>query len=150
MILIFLLLLRAGLSHAGYEKLKPYGFTVHAGIDGGSNYIVYATLALNKNAESLFEGYRQAVAAYGRPLRLRADMAFEALPIGQDMLDYRGPGTYLTGPSTHNQVGPGFLAKKEVDRLTYYPILTEDQPLASLLCIWYSVVHSVRFVWLLS
>ena len=38
---------------AGYEKLKPYGFYIHAGIDGGSNFVVYATVALNKEAASL-------------------------------------------------------------------------------------------------
>lgn len=75
---------------AGYEELKPFGFSVHAGIDGGSNYIVYATLALNNSAESVSEGYKQAIQAYGRPLRVRADLAFEGLPTGQDMLDHRG------------------------------------------------------------
>lgn len=89
---------------AGYEKLKPYGFTVHAGIDGGSNFIVYATLALNKSSSSIFTGYRSAVEQYGRPGRVRADMAFEALAVGQDMLDHRGPGAYITGASVHNQV----------------------------------------------
>ncbi len=38
-------------AHAGYEKLRLFGFNVHGSIDGGSNFIVYATLALNKNAE---------------------------------------------------------------------------------------------------
>jgi hypothetical protein len=77
---------------------------VHAGIDGGSNYVVWAQLALNKCSDSLFMGYAKAVELHGRPLRVRADMAFEAQGIGQDMLDNRGPGSYLTGPSTQNQV----------------------------------------------
>ena len=38
------------------------------------------------------------------PLCLRADMAFEATFVGQRMLDERGPGSFITGPSTANQV----------------------------------------------
>ena len=90
---------------AAYEKLKPYGFYVHGGIDGGTNFMVYITVALNKSAAALFRGYRQAVATFGRPLMLRADMCYEATAIGQDMIDHRGPQAYLTGPSTANQVG---------------------------------------------
>ena len=89
---------------AGYEKLKPYGFYIHAGIDGGSNFVVYATVALNKEAASLMAGYNDAVAQYGRPLRLRADMCFEAASgIGADMIAHRGQASYLVGPSTANQ-----------------------------------------------
>jgi hypothetical protein len=88
-----------------YKKLKPYGFYIHGGIDGGSNFVVYARVATCKNAAALYKGYRQAVQAYGRPLRLRADMAFEAaVGIGADMNDHRGDRAYLVGPSTANQV----------------------------------------------
>ncbi|KAK9819596.1 hypothetical protein WJX72_000124 [[Myrmecia] bisecta] len=86
-----------------YEKLKPYGFYVHGGIDGGSNFVVYMTVALNKKSATLFEGYQQAINLFGRPLRLRADMCFEALAIGQDMVDHRGPQGFIAGPSTANQ-----------------------------------------------
>lgn len=64
--------------------------------------VVAATVACNKTAPALKGGYDAAVAKFGRPLRLRADMAFEAQPIGQDMLDHRGAGAYLTGRSTTN------------------------------------------------
>ena len=63
---------------AGYEKLKPYDFHIHAGIDGGSNFVVYATVALNKEANCIMAPYSKAVAQHGRPLRLRADTRFEA------------------------------------------------------------------------
>lgn len=92
---------------AAYEKLKMYGFYLHGGIDGGSNFVVYMTVALNKTAASLFRGYQQAIEAFGRPLRLRADMCFEATRIGQDIMDHRGPQSYLVGPSTANQVRDG-------------------------------------------
>ena len=92
------------LSIAGYEKLKMYGFTVHGCMDGGSNFCVYATLALDKRGETLRASFDKAVDAYGYPLCLRADMAFEATFVGQRMLDERGPGSFITGPSTANQV----------------------------------------------
>lgn len=89
---------------AGYEKLKMYGFYVHGGIDGGSRFVVYAVLALNKKGTTLRDAFDEATTAYGFPLRLRADMAFEATFVGQRMIDARGQGAYLTGPSTANQV----------------------------------------------
>lgn len=80
-----------------------YGFYIHACIDGGSNVATYAIVALNKTASSLFDAFHEATTALGHPLRLRADMCFEATRIGQDMIDVRGPGAYLTGPSSANQ-----------------------------------------------
>ena len=91
---------------AAYEKLKMFGFYFHVGIDGGANFVVYAVAATNKRAATIFAGYAAAVSAYGRPQAVRADMAFEAIPVGQDMLDHRGPGSFLVGPSTANQVLP--------------------------------------------
>ena len=88
---------------AGYEKLKMYGFTVHGCMDGGSNFCVYAILALDKRGETLRAAFDKSVDAYGYPLCLRADMAFEATFVGQRMLDERGPGSFITGPSTANQ-----------------------------------------------
>ena len=80
-----------------------YGFLVHGCIDGGSNYCVYATLALNKQGSTLRDVFDKAVGEYGYPLRTRADMAFEATFVGQRMLDERGAGSFITGPSTANQ-----------------------------------------------
>lgn len=54
-----------------------YGFWIHACIDGGSNFVVYATAALNKSADALLVGFERAVADFGFPLRVRADMALE-------------------------------------------------------------------------
>ena len=67
--------------------MKPYGFYVHGGIDGESNYAVYMVLALNKEASSLYAGYSDAISAWGHPVKLRADMCFEAAAmIGADMI----------------------------------------------------------------
>ena len=38
---------------AGYEKLKMCGFLIHACIDGGANFVVYATVALDKSGLTL-------------------------------------------------------------------------------------------------
>jgi hypothetical protein len=81
-----------------------FGFYIHAGIDGGANFIVYITVSTNKSAPELFRGYAQAINRFGRPQRLRSDMAYEAGMIGQDMLDHVGPCSFLVGPSTANQV----------------------------------------------
>ena len=80
-----------------------YGFLVHGCIDGGSNFCVYATLALNKTGATLRDCFDKAVEEYGYPMRMRADMAFEATYVGQRMLDERGEGSFITGPSTANQ-----------------------------------------------
>ena len=66
--------------------------------------MVYATVALNKASATLLKSFDQATAAFGYPLRLRADMCFEAVPVGQRMVDMRGPEGFLTGPFTANQV----------------------------------------------
>jgi hypothetical protein len=89
---------------AAYEKLKMYGFYIHAGIDGGANFIVYIVVVDSKAASQLFRGYSQAVQLFGRPQAVRSDMAFEAGMIGQDMLDHVGQGSFVVGPSTANQV----------------------------------------------
>lgn len=88
---------------AGYEKLKMFGFYLHAAIDGGTNFILYSTVSTNKSAKELFRGFAQAVDCFGFPQRLRSDMAREAGMIGQAMLDNVGPGSFIPGPSTGNQ-----------------------------------------------
>lgn len=88
---------------AVYERLSPFGFNILVGIDSGSNFVVCATAALNKEAGSLMAGYNEAVAQYGRPLRLRADDCYEASGIGADMIAHRGQSSYLPGPSTAHE-----------------------------------------------
>lgn len=81
----------------GYEKLKTYGFYVHGGIDDGANFVVYATLALNKEAESLMIGYRSAVRRFGRPQLLCSITKPETLAISNDMEQNVGPGAHIQG-----------------------------------------------------
>lgn len=93
-----------GLPCAGYAKLELAGIWVHACVDGGTNYVLWATVATNKSAQTLFYGYSQAVQRFGRPKLVRADHAREANMIGEDMVRVRGPGSYVIGASVHNQV----------------------------------------------
>lgn len=65
---------------------------------------MYARVADNKRAETLLEAYLQAVAAFGRPLRVRADMCLEAAAIGQNIMEHRRHGAFIAGPSTSNTV----------------------------------------------
>ena len=37
----------------GYEKLKPYGNFVYSCIDGSSNFVTYASVALDKSSSTL-------------------------------------------------------------------------------------------------
>ena len=92
------------LSGAGYEKLKPYGFLVHGCIDGGSNFVVYATVALDKSRPTLLKEFEAVTAKFGLPQRLRSDMALEAAFAGQHMWEEHGPESYMVGRSTVNQV----------------------------------------------
>ena len=85
-----------------------YGFLVHGCIDGGPNYCVYATLAFNKQGSTLRDVFDKAVGEYGYPLRMRADMVFEATFVGQRMLDERGAGSFITAlqhPIRYGYVG---------------------------------------------
>ncbi|DBA81330.1 TPA: hypothetical protein ACH3X2_006938 [Trebouxia sp. C0005] len=94
-------------SRPGYEKLKPYGFLVHGCIDGGSNFVVYATVALDKSRPTLLKEFEAVTAKFGLPQRLRSDMALEAAFAGQHMWEEHGPESYMVGRSTVNQdVGP--------------------------------------------
>lgn len=89
---------------AAYEKLKMYGFYIHACVDGGSNFVMWATLASDKASQTLFMGYQQAMQRYGRPLKVRADMCFEAHLIADDIISANGHMAYIAGPSTSNTV----------------------------------------------
>ena len=51
----------------------------------------------------LRDRFDEAVQEYGYPLGLRADMAFGATYVGQRMLDERGQGAFINGPSNANQ-----------------------------------------------
>lgn len=86
-----------------YDKLRLYGFYIHGAIDGGTKMMMSTTVSMNKSTDSISFNFHAAVHRYGFPMRVRADMAFEARGVGADMLRARGEGAYLVGPSTANQ-----------------------------------------------
>ena len=89
---------------AVYNKLVPWKIRLHGCIDGGSHFVVWAKVATNKRAETIFAGYEEAVGKYGHLLRIRSDFASEHVLVEQDITHtrlgvYR---SYLTGSSVHN------------------------------------------------
>lgn len=96
---------------AGFDKVKMYGFYIRACTDGGCNFTTYAIVALDKAASTLFNLFHKATTTFGHPLRLTADMCFEATGIGQDMIRVHGLGVYLTGPSSANQARASMATK---------------------------------------
>ncbi|KAA6421987.1 MAG: hypothetical protein FRX49_08006 [Trebouxia sp. A1-2] len=106
----------------GYEKLKPYGFLVHGCIDGGSNFVVYATVALDKSRPTLLKEFEAVTAKFGLPQRLRSDMALEAAFAGQHMWEEHGPESYMVGRSTVNQDHHPIRPQGDKGIRTYYPV----------------------------
>jgi hypothetical protein len=90
---------------AAHDKLAQWGIRIHGAIDGGTHYVVYMIVCLNKLSEKNYEPYQSAVNKFGHPLMLRSDYASEHVLIKEDIERAR-PNTraFCTGPSTHNQV----------------------------------------------
>jgi hypothetical protein len=86
-------------------------------------------------------GFAQAVEAYGWPLRLRADMCFEAMQIGQAMIDRRGAGAYLAGPSTANQVSKEIVGTSSCSKTSLNPVYD----LAAF--VWQRIENYWNFMW---
>ena len=78
---------------------------LHGGIDGCTRPIVYLKASTNNNASTVLELFREAVAYYNLPSRVRCDFGLENVDVGQLMLETRGVnrGSILTGPSVRNQ-----------------------------------------------
>jgi hypothetical protein len=51
-----------------YDKLVKWGIRIHAEFDGGSHFVLWACVAMNKQKETIFAGYFTIIAKYGYPL----------------------------------------------------------------------------------
>ncbi len=54
-----------------------WGIRIHVGIDGGSHFVLWACVAMNKQKETIFARYSIVIAKYGHPLRIWFDFACE-------------------------------------------------------------------------
>jgi len=92
-------------SCAAYDKLAKWGIKIHAGIDGGTHFVLWARAAMDKQQTTIYDAYADAVRKYGRPLRVRSDFAAEHNLVEADMRRGR-PNIFrpfLRGSSVHNQ-----------------------------------------------
>jgi hypothetical protein len=82
-----------------------YGITIHAAIDGGTHFVLWADVTDNKKMETIWRGFAKAVQRFGYPSRMRADRAGEFGLIREEMERVRGQnrGSFIAGSSQNNQ-----------------------------------------------
>ena len=88
----------------GNHKLIKYKLVEHCCVDGYSRLIIYAHVADNNRANTVFDLFLQGVAEYGLPSRVRNDHGLENIEVARYMLETRGldRGSIITGSSVHN------------------------------------------------
>ena len=97
----------------GYDKLKPYGFSIHGCIDRFSRRIIWLQVApSNKNPSAIASYYHSAVREmHGVPTRIRSDDGTENSIIEPIQIflrsahddEFAGIGSFLKGTSPANQ-----------------------------------------------
>lgn len=97
----------------GYEKLKPFGFSIHAAIDGFSRKVLWLELATtNKNPKVTAYYYLKTIKNLGYlPSVIRTDRVTENVWIealhtalrSEHIDEFAGLRSYMCDKSTHNQ-----------------------------------------------
>ena len=79
---------------------------MHGCIDGFSRVVVYLECNTDNTSATVLDLFKDAVAVWGLPSRVRGDMGVENRDVARFMLAHeaRGPGrgSYITGRSVHN------------------------------------------------
>ncbi|XP_052219956.1 uncharacterized protein LOC127837146 [Dreissena polymorpha] len=88
-----------------HHSLIRWGIVVHGGIDGHSRLVSFLRAATCNTSKAAASFFLQSVKAYGFPSRVRVDNGTEYGDIGRLMISVNGDGrgSFLTGPSVHNQ-----------------------------------------------
>ena len=89
----------------GIHKLIRWRFVVQGYIDGFSRIPVYLSCNTNIKALTVLSCFRDAVAQWGLPSRIRSNRGGENIDVVQYMIHRRGTGrgSALVGRSVHNQ-----------------------------------------------
>ena len=87
----------------GNHKLIRWGIVIHVGIDGFTRLVTFAKASNNNFSSTVFAQFQQAVAQFGRPIRVRSDHGGENVLIWQDMVNQNGPESVIVGSSVRNQ-----------------------------------------------
>ena len=97
----------------GYDKLKPFGFPIHAGVDGYSRKILWVELERSNNLPEITASYYlECVKEHGFcPLQTRTDCGTENGIIAamqcyfqsEDNAPHSGESAHIYGTSTSNQ-----------------------------------------------
>ena len=89
----------------GHHSLIRWRMVVHGGIDGYSRMVVYLECSTNNRSLTVYKLFREAVATYGIPSRVRSDKGGENILVCHYMVTVRGVGrgSHIAGSSVHNQ-----------------------------------------------
>jgi len=114
----------------GYDKLKPFGFSIHGCIDGFSRRIMWLEVGpTNKKPEVIANYFLGTVKQLkGVPTRIRSDdgtenSIVEAIQIALRSAhtdEYSGLGSYLIGTSTSNQKIESLWSQFRNDRILWW------------------------------
>lgn len=110
----------------GYDKLKPYGFSIHGCIDGFSRRLIWLEVgSTNKKPEVIAKYFITAAKQLNRvPMRIRSDdgtenSVIEAMQIALRTAqsdEFAGENSFIIGTSTANQKIECFWSQLTKDR----------------------------------
>ncbi|XP_076091352.1 uncharacterized protein LOC143063230 [Mytilus galloprovincialis] len=88
-----------------HHSLGRWGIVVHGGIDGHSRLMPFLRASTFNTAKAAACFFVQGVNQFGLPSRVRAHHGTEYVDIGRFMIAVNGEerGSFITGPSVHNQ-----------------------------------------------
>ncbi|KAK7012593.1 hypothetical protein R3P38DRAFT_2549489 [Favolaschia claudopus] len=88
----------------GHHKLIWWGIVIHGFIDGYCRTVLALKASTNNRASTVLAVFKEAIATYGKPSRVRGDRGGENVKVSVWMIIHRGPNraSFMWGSSTHN------------------------------------------------